>query len=116
MSIIRFYKESTHEWYADIPSYLGPKEDLQMIMGADQMLDIISQENNEVTLYMSPNPFMYANELKLDRLTTEFGEGAFYMMSDYIGINFNLKLWLCDVTKFIFGDFPKIIYFNEYVF
>jgi hypothetical protein len=24
----------------------------------------------------------------------------------------NLQMWLCDVTKFVFGYFPKIIYFN----
>jgi hypothetical protein len=30
-----------------------------------------------------------------------------------MGIEFNLDIWLCDVTKFVFGEFPKIIHFNK---
>jgi len=37
-----FYKETTGEWYIDLPDYPGPKEDLQMVLGADKMLDPIS--------------------------------------------------------------------------
>lgn len=45
--------------------------------------------------------------------TPDFGEGAYYHMQSYMGLEFNLDIWLCDVTKFVFGDFPKIIYFNK---
>jgi hypothetical protein len=42
----------------------------------------------------------------------EIGEGAWYILNQYLGIDFNLKMWLCDVTKFVFGNFPKKIYFK----
>jgi hypothetical protein len=45
--------------------------------------------------------------------TPEFDEGAYYHMESYMGLEFNLDVWLCDVTKFVFGEFPKIIYFNK---
>jgi hypothetical protein len=45
------------------------------------------------------------------RLATELGNGAFYKLENYKGIEIGLEMWLCDVTKFVFGKFPKIIYF-----
>jgi hypothetical protein len=38
------------------------------------------------------------------------GEGAQYYLEEYIGLTINLRVWLCDVTKFVFGDFPKDIW------
>jgi len=42
----------------------------------------------------------------------EIGEGAWYKLENYLGIDFRLQMWLCDVTKFVFGDFPRKIYFR----
>jgi hypothetical protein len=36
--------------------------------------------------------------------------GAYYLMKEYNGIEYNLKLWLCDVTLFVFNEFPEKIY------
>ena len=41
----------------------------------------------------------------------ELGEGAWYSMDSYLGIAYQHEMWLCDVTKFVFGYFPKVIYF-----
>jgi hypothetical protein len=32
-------------------------------------------------------------------------------MEKYQGIDFDLEMWLCDVTKFVFDEFPTKIYF-----
>ena len=48
----RFVREGMG-WYIDLPEYLlqgGDKGDLQMVSGADTMLDIIAEEKSEVTL------------------------------------------------------------------
>lgn len=37
------------------------------------------------------------------------------MLESYKGIQINLEMWLCDVTKFVFGDFPKSIYILNYL-
>jgi hypothetical protein len=29
-----------------------------------------------------------------------------------MGMSMTLEVWLCDVTKFVFGDFPIKIYFK----
>ena len=38
--------------------------------------------------------------------------GAWYTLERYANVEFDLSMWLCDVTKYVFGDFPKQIYFK----
>lgn len=108
--VMKFYRESSHRWYADIPSWEGDKSALEMVDGADVMLDIMSQGESCVNLFLSREFVEDATELKFERLSPECGEGAYYKMNSYKGIEYNLQVWLCDVTKFVFGDFPPVIY------
>jgi len=53
----RFVRESG-DWYIDLPEYLeqgGNKGDLQMVSGADTMLNIIAEEKDEVVLQIDTN-------------------------------------------------------------
>lgn len=115
MRNFKFYRDE-FGWFVDLPEWEGTKSDLQMVMGADTFLDILAQSENEVHVILSTTPFDYCETLEflhIGRLEgPEFGEGAWYSMRNYMGLDFNLKMWLCDVTKFVFGDFPKIIYFK----
>lgn len=36
---IRYYKNAKGEWYADIPEWAGDLENLQMVEGADTLLE-----------------------------------------------------------------------------
>lgn len=110
---LRFYKEPDNKWYVDLPEWEGPKSDLEMVIGADTMLDILSQGEGEVTLYMVTHPQDGCETLIYLHETPELGGGAYYHMESYMGLEFNLDIWLCDVTKFVFGKFPKIIYFSK---
>ena len=114
MQAFKFYKESDNRWYVDLPEWEGPKANLEMVMGADVMLDILAQGEGEVTLNMSKEPEPGLSEmLCFLKETPDLGEGAYYHMESYIELEFNLDIWLCDVTKFVFGEFPTIIYFNK---
>ena len=42
----------------------------------------------------------------------ELGEGAWYFLNEYQGVSYSMEMWLCDVTKYVFGDFPNRIYFK----
>jgi hypothetical protein len=110
---INFYKESDNRWYADLPEWEGPKEALEMVMGADTMLDILSQGEGLISLDIDTNHIDGYEKLVFLNETPDFGEGAYYHMETYMGLEFNLDIWLCDVTKFVFGEFPNIIYFNK---
>lgn len=105
MRRFKFYKESNNRWFIDLPDWKGEKDELEMVMGADTMLDILSQGDDIVFLTMSTEPF--DNYSYLLKLKEEVYEGGLY---DLISNNFNFEVWLCHVTKFVFGDFPKNIY------
>lgn len=110
----RFYKDE-YGWFADIPEWLGDQWELQMVAGADKFLDILSQGQSEVFLTLSSELFNGAEILKFQELGRlegfEFGEGAWYFLENYENTSYNLKMWLCNVLKFVFGNFPKNIYF-----
>lgn len=118
ITTIRFYKEDNHRWFADIPEWKGDKEDLEMTLNADTMLDIICEGDDYVFLTLSTEPIDGFDVLDLEVKCSDYDffsqggttNGAYYIMKSYRGIEFNLKIWLCDVTKFVFGDFPQKIY------
>jgi hypothetical protein len=109
MKSFKFYKEHNNRWYVDLPEWAGSKDELEMIMGADDMLNIISQGEDTILLTISLEPFEGSNTLKKIEDTPGIG-GAFYLMESYKGLEYNLKLWLCEVTRFVFGIIPENLY------
>jgi len=112
----RFYKDESSRWYVDLYEWEGEEWELEMVMGADTFLNILSQGEDEVNITLSTEPFdgcetlHFIHEGRIEG--PEIGEGAWYRLDKYMGLDFNLQMWLCDVTKFVFGNFPKKIYFK----
>ncbi|GHA80842.1 DUF6717 family protein [Pontibacter akesuensis] len=106
-TIFTFYKESHGTWYIDLPDYPGPKGNLAMVAGADDMLDYLAKGGNRVTVEMSEQPFSGALAMEQTRLG-EPGGGAYYKPRNH-SIQ---SVWLCDVTLFALGKFPEKIYFR----
>lgn len=83
----RFIKEDSG-WYIDLPAYLqqgGSKGDLQMIDGADTMLDIAAAGNLSVTLQMDTTPFDDADKLELTEVCDPLVAGAYYLLRNWEG-------------------------------
>lgn len=117
MRTIRFYKEIDEwygeRWYADVPEWEGEKADLEMVCGADTMLGIFAGCNSEVFLTVSDVYFEgHTVKLQLMRAGKEEG-GGYYFLQSYQGIDYNMEIWLCDVTKFIFSHLPEVIYLKR---
>lgn len=109
MELHTFNKETNGEWYVDLPDYPGAKADLQMVLGADTMLDIMAQGENVVRVTLGTEERGGLDALEFIR--HEEAEGAWYLMKSYRGIEYNLEMWLCDVTAYVFnGEFPKTIW------
>ncbi len=66
-----FEKEENNNWYVVLPEWEGSKEELQMVSGADTMLDIIAQGNTTVILDMDLVEFEGATHLELTKECTE---------------------------------------------
>ncbi len=113
MERLKFYKETDNRWYVDLPNWTGTKAELEMVAGADTMLDYMAEDTNEVTLCISEEPFEGSDELAFLNNADDIGEGAYYKLSIYKGIDINLKMWLCNVTSWFFGKFPQSIFITH---
>jgi len=112
MDKYRFYKNEI-EWYVDLPAYVeqgGTIEDLQMVEGADVMLDIVSNGNKKVDLNISSEKFEGADQLILKKMGEPLKGGAYYYMKEFEGKEVNLTMWLCKVIEFVFGEIPENIF------
>jgi hypothetical protein len=112
MKTYQFIK-TENEWYIDLPEYLeqgGTQGDLQMVEGADKMLDIMSSGQETVSLTIAKNPFEGADHLILTEKCDPYLGGGYYLMKQYKGMEINQTMWLCRVTEFVFGDIPPEIY------
>lgn len=91
-----------------------------MVAGADTLLDKLSNNGSEITLKISDEAFtehedsLYKTSVGLDKEYlkavghAEVDEGAYYHSS-----KLNHDLWLCPVTRYVFGgNYPKIIYYS----
>ena len=112
MNTYRFIKEG-RDWYIDLPEYIengGSKGDLQMVEGADTMLDIVSGGNTEVSLILDRIQFSGSDTLTLIERCDPFVGGGYYNLGIFEGKEFNKTMWLCAVTEYVFGDLPEQIF------
>lgn len=108
----RFYKVANGDWYIDLPEWKGDPEDLQMIQGADQWLDLVSSAA-EVTLSIADTDFEKAEFMTLIRLgEANLGGGGNYFLERYQKRNVDLKIWFCEIVEFVFSKYPQRIYFK----
>jgi hypothetical protein len=104
-------------WYIDLPEWTGEKADLEMVAGADTMLDFMAEGDNKVIVCISETEFENSEKLQLKGMAEDIGSGAYYFLQKYRGVEVNLTLWLCDVTLFVFNNkFPTNIFMSPIKF
>jgi hypothetical protein len=122
-----FIKEVHGGWYIDLPQWIengGGKGALAMVAGADTFLDILlnGDPSNKVTLQLEiTNPhddtftvlYLIPPKKLWGKLKQATFGGADYILPIYNDKMVMHKMWLCNVTKFVFGYFPKVIYFKQ---
>ena len=96
-------------WYVQLPNYEGHVSDLEMVMGADTLCELIANDLTEITVIVSDEPFenvtFSTRQFKLDFINSTGEDGANYKLE-----SLQLDVWLCNVTKYVFGNFPATIY------
>ena len=110
MKVYTFLKTGK-DWYIDLPEFIeqgGSIGDLQMIDGADVMLDIIADNDNSVSLNIAKDKFEGADVLVLTEKCDPYIGGGYYFMKQYEGQEINRQMWLCQVTDFVFGEISII--------
>ncbi|MEI6949538.1 DUF6717 family protein [Paraflavisolibacter sp. H34] len=103
-------------WHIDFPGYLergGHLEDLLMEAGADDLLDFLARNKRKVTLMLDTEPFDGSDSLELTELCDAPMGGAYYLLPVYRERAVNRKMWLRDLTLFLFGDMPQRLYIRR---
>ena len=118
----RFYKQN-NLWYVDLPDYieagLGSYNNLLMVDGSDEFLDILSNHGNAISLKLETTLFETAQyTLVSERLGMNLGVldrvghaqvdyGMYYQIPELS----NHRMWLCPVTEYVFeGAYPDKIW------
>ncbi len=108
-----FYKTEENRWYVDLPQYLesgiGTIENLEMVAGADILLDIIGEGEKNIDLSIKiddPNDETYL-EISLTSKNNDETTGANYIIND------DFEIWLCPVMLYVFGNYPEKIWFKK---
>lgn len=112
---ITFTRNSDLRWFARLTWWPFKKDYLEMVSGSADFLDFLQEEYTPVKNRIITLSFLISNK-KLDisntyecaRISRKLFKGAFYKVS-----NFNSKLFLCPVTLFVLGCYPKYIYINK---
>lgn len=100
--ILSFVKLS-ERWFIDIP-WDGNVADLQIVVGANLLLDSLCNGNLRISIEVSTDlikDYIHLNKISED----EFG--ATYWINTP---NFSGEIWLSPVTLAIFPDYPKDLY------
>lgn len=103
---IDFEKEDNGKWYAIIPEWPYDHEELEMVEGADTLLDWLTSDNRYLTVEVE---------------TEEPSAGDYYVFTlvdhDDYGATYNCpeceieNIWLCNVMHFVFdGEHPETLY------
>jgi hypothetical protein len=103
----RFDKDPDGRWYVNLPEWEGDRAELEMVLGADMLLDILSNDCDWIDLEMADYPFSpNCKTLTHDKSQNELG---WYNNNAWHGPS---TIWLCSVTEFVFGSYPDIIYYR----
>lgn len=94
-------------WYVELPEWKGSKADLEMVSGADVMLEYLSKGGKSVEVEISERPSQDA-----DIILIAVDEEGNYIATDLHDYYFKtvLNVWLCEVTLFVYGYYPTQLY------
>lgn len=98
-----------NKWYVDLPEYNGSLGELEMVAGADELLQEIvdqSDKTHQVTLEIVENKKDSDIQLYLAELNNVGGTYKVYSNDKFK----TKEVWLCNVTKFVFGEHPNEIF------
>lgn len=108
--ILKFNKEENNRWYIDLPDWAESHDNLEMVAGADDLLNFLGGNPVTISCITSKEDKEIEGYIKLKRLNWGLTSGAYYSVN-YDGIN--RKLWICPVTLYVMGEYPEYLYIKK---
>lgn len=111
---LNFVKENDGGWYIDLPEWEGSHANLAMVAGSDLLLDHLLKKNNRVELKVIKSDEALENMtdyIRCEQIDYSLIGGSTYNVFGLEG--FNQTIWICPVTLFVLGEYPKYIYIRQ---
>ena len=110
---LQFNHEEDGLWYVDFPDWPFDHHNLLMVEGADELCAFLSDDDIITSVNVIP-----ANEeedhpgyAKLIQQDYSLTRGSTYQVTGLEG--FERDIWLCPVTLFVLGRYPRYIYVKK---
>ena len=110
---LAFNRETDGGWFIDLPEWQGAHAQLAMVAGADALLEFVGngQPRVEMQVVKSQETLTELDNdkrfFRCDLLNSSTAGGATY---DVRLAGFNRTMWLCPVTLFVLGEYPRHLY------
>ena len=110
---LKFNNEDDGLWYVDFPNWPFDHHNLLMVAGADKLCDFLSDDGKTTCVDVIPSSKRkdlpgYAELVQGEHSLTG---GSFYTVNGLPG--FEREIWLCPVTLFVLGRYPKYMYIKK---
>ncbi len=110
--VVSFTREENDRWFVDFPNWPLSYDNLEMVAGADDLLDILNDGSEHVKLIVSTKEMERC--IVLNKEKSALTKGAFYTIETRLrDWNPKKKLWLCPVTLTVLGCYPQKLYFKR---
>lgn len=110
---LQFNCEEDNKWYVNFPNWPFDHHNLMMVAGADKLCEFLSNDGKFTYVEVIPSnkEKNYNGYAKLIRKEHSLTGGSIYKVT---GLKeFNRDIWLCPVTLFVLGNYPKYIYVKK---
>lgn len=111
--VLKFNREDDGVWYIDFPGWPFKHHNLAMVGGADKLCTFLAHGATSVTVEVIATD--HRKDLAGYGLLTRTGSsllaGADYEPSGFG--NFSHGVWICPVTLFVLGRYPKYIFISR---
>lgn len=111
--VLQFNHEEDGLWYVDFPNWPFDHHNLLMVAGADELCAYLSDDDKIARVEVVPS-----NEerdmpgwVKLVQTEHSMTGGSTYEVHNLEG--FERDIWLCPVTLFVLGKYPKFMYIRK---
>lgn len=110
---LRFNHEEDGHWYVNFPGWPFSHHNLMMVAGADELCAFLSDDDRFAHIEVIPSrkPLDKPGYACLERGHYSMMGGSYYKVTKLPG--FEREIWLCPVTLFVLGRYPKYIYIKK---
>lgn len=114
---LQFNKEADGLWYVDFPNWPFDHHNLLMVEGADNLCELLSHEGKTTKVSVIPARHREKHDGYFELAQTESsitGGSTYQVDNETFKQRYNRDtLWLCPVTLFVLGQYPKYIYVKK---